>query len=568
MEVEFNSVTYKMKFWNGEELGQNVAYDSETTMAPFTTTPDFIIGSAYAGRGTVYLISPAKLELFFKTHPKANILGQNLPFDFDVVKKAVPEFNEYTIYDEDRVRDTGVLYRLWHLARIGYVPHRYNLALLCEQLLGCELEKGEERVGFGQFQNQPIEEIPSSYLRYAAKDAIATYLIYFKLRSRIAPLDKFNTLLSHSIQVKGDLALNRIYKRGIGFDTERASLWLRAADARLARLQNRLATWGWVRGTKGIQARYESIIDFLKLPLPLTEDGKISSKSEDLIQYAHIPFIKDFLAFGFLEKQTSFVRDQCESRIHPRYNLLVNTGRTSCAKPNIQQLPRGGCIRSMYVAKTGHSLIITDYAAIELATLAQVLLNKYGHSVMAQKINDGIDLHKYYASVMNECSLADVTKGMRQEAKAANFGFSGALGIDTFIQFSRGYGLELTRPQAQKMKDAWFTAFPEMKEYLKDNDEGATYTLTGRRRANASYCAAANTPFQGLASDGAKLALYELDKAKLNVVAFIHDEAVIESNNVAQDKVKVESIMIEAMKEVSPNVKISVESQVSRRFCK
>jgi hypothetical protein len=53
-------------------------------------------------------------------------------------------------------------------------------------------------------------------------------------------------------------------------------------------------------------------------------------------------------------------------------------------------------------------------------------------------------------------------------------------------------------------------------------------TLTGRLRANVTFCQARNTPFQGLAADGAKLALFDLIAAGYAVVAFVHDEVVVE----------------------------------------
>ena len=57
------------------------------------------------------------------------------------------------------------------------------------------------------------------------------------------------------------------------------------------------------------------------------------------------------------------------------------------------------------------------------------------------------------------------------KAKAANFGYPGGLGIDTFIQFSKGYGLDINTSQAQTLKDTWFEAFPEMRSYMKEEEE-------------------------------------------------------------------------------------------------
>ena len=53
-------------------------------------------------------------------------------------------------------------------------------------------------------------------------------------------------------------------------------------------------------------------------------------------------------------------------------------------------------------------------------------------------------------------------------------------------------------------------------------------TLTGRVRGGVSYTRARNTPFRGLSADGAKFTLFELVQAGYRVVAFVHDEVVIE----------------------------------------
>src|SRR5262249_11263560 len=59
-------------------------------------------------------------------------------------------------------------------------------------------------------------------------------------------------------------------------------------------------------------------------------------------------------------------------------------------------------------------------------------------------------------------------------------------------------------------------------------DGGRVMTMTGRLRAAAKYTARHNTIFQGLAADGAKLALWKLWRADFRIVNFIHDEVLVE----------------------------------------
>jgi hypothetical protein len=53
-------------------------------------------------------------------------------------------------------------------------------------------------------------------------------------------------------------------------------------------------------------------------------------------------------------------------------------------------------------------------------------------------------------------------------------------------------------------------------------------TLTGRVRAGVGYTQCRNTPFQGLAADGAKLAVWRLVREGYLVSGFVHDEVLVE----------------------------------------
>jgi DNA polymerase-1 len=172
---------------------------------------------------------------------------------------------------------------------------------------------------------------------------------------------------------------------------------------------------------------------------------------------------------------------------------------------------------------------------------------------------------------LHDISPDKVTKQQRQEAKAANFGFPGGLGVETFIEFSRGYDLELSIQQAHLMKDAWFAAFPEMEYYMREEEKDeAVWTMSGRKRANATFCARKNTPFQGSAADGAKIALYNLDLNGFKLVGFVHDEIISEVSVCDADslKEKQERIMVESMQIITPDVKVGVESVISPFYTK
>jgi hypothetical protein len=102
-------------------------------------------------------------------------------------------------------------------------------------------------------------------------------------------------------------------------------------------------------------------------------------------------------------------------------------------------------------------------------------------------------------------------------------------------------------------------------------DRAGVFTITGRLRARASYTARRNTCFQGAASDGAKLALYRLWRAGFTVVAFIHDEVVVEVGEAADLEAarrEIDGILVGAMKEICPDILIEVEGSFRRRWGK
>ena len=567
MIVEVCGKTYPVEIWNGENLGTLICIDTETEVVPFTETPDIVTFQATDGNVSYY-VPIDMIDKFFEINDSNDtvFVFQNFVFDKDVIEKSA-DFRFFDAVEAGRVRDTKIMYKLVHLAQEGWVPFKSSLKDLALIYLNEEIDKDEEvRLTFAQFKGREISEIPEDHLIYGAKDPIYTFLVYLRLAITINNIDS-TTRLSHDIQIKGDCALNRLYKNGIKFNLEAATEKLKELDEEMNLEANKLALYGWVRGQKGIKERYEWIMSsFFGLDLPRTESGVLSSKTEDLLKYKGNPFVDSYIKYHELEKCSSFIREIDSNKVHPRYNLLMNTGRTSCAKPNFQQLPRKGGIRELFVG----NFIITDYTAIELATLAQITYKMYGESEMRNRINNGEDLHRYYASILFNKKAENVTDDERQKAKAANFGFPGGLGIETFIEFSRGYGLDLKEWEAREMKKVWFEAFPEMVEYMK-NEVGMATTLTGRVRGRTSYCAEKNTPFQGLASDGAKLALWRLmNDSNFKLRGFVHDEIITEVAPGLEDELLPiqEKIMVEEMQKVCPDVRIEVKSQAIDHYCK
>lgn len=457
-------------------------------------------------------------------------------------------------------------------------------------LMGLDIDKNHTvRTTFDQFLNMPYEKMTIEHVGYASLDVVYTYNLYCKLLAMIKPHDKYGTLLSAHIQVKGDLALDQIYKNGIGVDLTAKDKLAQEFETEISHIDERLAQWGIVKGKKGSQEQYERAVLRLGIAdkLPRTETGKISSKAGDLEPFTYIPFVSDYVNMGTYSKLQSFLVNLKDDVIHPTYTTILNTGRTATQSGHngisVQQLPRSGGIRELFVPKSKDKVFLdVDYSAIELAGLSQVLLSLYGESKMADAINDDKDLHYITAASIYKKPESEVSKDERQFAKIANFGYPANMAPATFVDYCKAYSVSLTEDEAANIKNAWLDTYPEMVKYFSSpngKEDGKNewnkntyehYTLTGRKRARCTYTAYLNTGFQGLCADGLKLALYNLLKLGYHITTEIHDQILVEVSRDEVEKKKEEMgrIMIESMQKVIPDVLVKVEAQVLERFTK
>jgi len=79
-----------------------------------------------------------------------------------------------------------------------------------------------------------------------------------------------------------------------------------------------------------------------------------------------------------------------DARVRPTvYTLGTDTGRMSCVRPNLQQLPRQGGIRACVTADVGHLLISADFSGVELRVAAALS----GDTTLRTMLADGVDVH-------------------------------------------------------------------------------------------------------------------------------------------------------------------------------
>ena len=128
--------------------------------------------------------------------------------------------------------------------------------------------------------------------------------------------------------------------------------------------------------------------------IPMT-DGGLSTSHEDWSQSAdRHPFLERWLYGQGCGKVWPVPGRPAASRLSmPDTGAWSVRGGLPVHGPNLQQTPRDSLVRHAFVPSQGHLFLGIDYSCNDLRTLAAVCLHRYGRSVLADVLRQGIDLH-------------------------------------------------------------------------------------------------------------------------------------------------------------------------------
>lgn len=294
-----------------------------------------------------------------------------------------------------------------------------------------------------------------------------------------------------------------------------------------------------------------------------TDKGAPSVKSDVLMNYVGNPVVDDLLEYRRLTKLETFIKSwekiQVDDKIYPSFNITARTGRTTCSNPNLQQIPQDKNVRNLIEARPGWKIIEQDFSQIELRVASMFS----GDANMQHAYQSGSDLH----SKTTELLFGDTShlspqeqKRKRTEAKSMNFGFLYGMSAKTFVDYAKGYGLNITEEQSESFRNNFFEAYPrllpwheECKQYARKN--GHTWSPIGRKRflpdinsSNWSDRGSAerqsiNSGVQGFASDMCISALSDIvfsdiiDHERCKVLGSVHDAILFEVKDDYVDEV-------------------------------
>ena len=305
------------------------------------------------------------------------------------------------------------------------------------------------------------------------------------------------------------------------------------------------------------------------------------------------PAIQSLLEYRKYEKLlTSFgdsilgLVNPVTGRIHPEFNQFgADTGRFSCQKPNVQQIPHDQEFRECFIAEEGNKLITADYSQAELRILAQLSEDPK----FIEAFCSGGDLHKLTASQMFNVPVEEVEKPMRSAAKTINFGLAYGRGASSLAG-----QLGVDPDEAKKLIGQYFNAYSGVMEWLEKAakeafEKGYSLTPSGRKRfyekpkhndkdynskKSAIERQGKNTPIQGANADITKYALVFLYKALkpygAKLVNTVHDEITVEAPADKSEEVQklLEEEMQRAGAEVVKLVPMKVDGEISDYWTK
>jgi DNA polymerase I-like protein with 3'-5' exonuclease and polymerase domains len=503
---------------------------------------------------------PQYLAEFERVNPQAHYVAHNTPFDYLVLG---PDPSLTRALCTNRLHDTYILDSLHAIYTTGVVNKARKLKEMAKRHLGITMSKDEDiRCTFTRDMDR---EQAGPWLEYAMYDAYVTYEL-----SEFYDMEKFYI---EPVFVRSFVALDDISRRGFLVDPTKRTELEEHFTRNLEEYSEILADFGWFPGTAGNTSVLQSILEGVEvdmgITLPRTEKtGKIKTGEEVLAQLPNRhPFANAYSKRAHDSKMVSTYLSEGsignDGRTHTRFNM-ASTTRTTSSKPNMQNLPRKGGLRNMFIPTPGYILASVDYAQLELCSLAESCYRRFGHSKLLEVINSGTDVHKYMATFNTGKPIDEISKEDRNLAKVSNFGYPGGLSPTSFVDYAKGYGLDVTVEQAEQAYESWITAFPEMEQHLQPMDDlysdfsGRFWTKTwlGFERRNATMPQICNTEFQSTGAYGAAVMLWNSYCKGFRMVNFIHDEIIPEIP------------MEEAMRSVLQNVRILAEPALMTRWYK
>lgn len=230
----------------------------------------------------------------------------------------------------------------------------------------------------------------------------------------------------------------RVAYTGLALDAEHVIRLQAEQRADLANASAQLAAFGIEN--PGSDQQVAAAVEAQGLQLPRTRTGRPSVAKGVLEPYAKAEgtlgdLVRARLAYQVAENRLGLFLDGYraavelgDGRVRPTvYTMEAKTGRMSCVRPNLQQVPRAGGFRACITADPGHVLISADFAQVELRVAAAL---SQDHNLIAILDDPTRDIHREIAQIVWGSTAG---KAERYQAKRKVFGRIYGSGINGLV---------------------------------------------------------------------------------------------------------------------------------------
>lgn len=249
-----------------------------------------------------------------------------------------------------------------------------------------------------------------------------------------------------------------------------------------------------------------------------------------------------------------------DGRLRPNYKIHGTvTGRLSCEKPNLQQIPKvstkewNGAVKSAFIPRDGFKLYEADYSQLELRLGASYAQEQ---SLISEFANPDSDVFERMASEL----------GMsRADTKTLTYSIQYGAGVTRIKEV-----FKVNEAEARAIRDNYFNTYPGFRSITqfaarKAEQKGYVKTWSGRRRhflyPKTESFKAFNSVIQGGAADIVERTMLRCANAGLRdyMLLQVHDSLVYE---LPEDQAKdILPVIKETMEAVEPDfgVKFAVD---------
>lgn len=419
--------------------------------------------------------------------PNKTFVGHNIKFDYNMLK-------QYNIVLSN-VYDTMIVDQVIHNGKYDQDEIRKNKRYSLAGVYKHYFNKTIEKTVRNEFPSLKERNFTDNQILYGANDV--KYPLEIKVKQEEL-IKKYDLEVKVRLENKVVLPIGDMEYNGIKVDTVKFLSLVDKYKIRSKQTEQLLDEYLINKNPKykkqafqldlfgGREARLtdvqwnssQQVLDILEKEfniIPKDKHGKVSSGANafSILDYSAYDKILDLIlqyreelkiidSFGEEYIKNSVYKD---GRIHTQFNQIVETGRMSSRKPNMQQLPAGEH-RDCFIAEPGHKLSCADFSSQESVIMANLANDE---SFIEYFKQDGNDIHSYVATKLFTAMFGkefivtkdNENKEYRHKGKTLNFGISFGMSAYTLSKT-----LHITVEEAQEIIDSFFKAFPALKNFF------------------------------------------------------------------------------------------------------